>query len=88
VIQLEDLDPELLDQVIRRLLARRQTNLNPAREAAIAEHLSQSAELMEWAEMIARAPVVREMSRLLTAVCIGLEIGYELGGREKQRGGA
>jgi hypothetical protein len=89
VIDLQDLDPELIDQAIRRVLA---TPRSPERELAIATHLGGSTELLEWAEMIYDerpphpAPRVTAMSKILTAVAVGLEIGYQLGIREAERG--
>jgi hypothetical protein len=81
--QLEDVDPELLDQAIRQLLARREQHPNPAREAAIVERIGRSREMMEWAEMlIGQGPATPyELAKVLTGVAIGLEVGYELGAR-------
>jgi hypothetical protein len=80
MLQLEDVDPELLDQAIRQLLARREQHPNPAREAAIVERIGRSREMMEWAEMLA-GPLPAALLPVLTAVAIGLEVGYELGAR-------
>jgi hypothetical protein len=76
--QLEDIDPGILDQTIRRLLSRERP---PDREAAIAAHLGQSAELREWVEMLAAAHAPT-MLLVYSAMAIGLEIGYELGQRQ------
>ena len=83
---LEEVDPELIDQAIRRIVAGRRA---PDREVAIATHLSGSAELKEWIEMLAdTAPNLAQefqlslpdamRSLLYTALAVGLEVGYEL----------
>lgn len=86
-IKLEDVDPGLIDQAIRRLMEHFDHRA-PDREAAITAHLEQSGELREWLQMT--ADVVHQVGLLkpgLFAACaIGLEIGYELGLREAKRG--
>jgi hypothetical protein len=90
---LEEIDPELLDQAIRKLLARARP---PHREAAIAAHLGQSKELREWIEMCATGvkriaadhglnPLQALQVQLYTAFVIGLETGYILYEREMER---
>ena len=90
---LEELDPELLDQAIRKLLARAR---QPHREAAIAAHLGQSKELREWIEVCASGmkdfasaqgltPSQALQVQLYTAFVIGLETGYILYERELER---
>ena len=70
----------------------RQTNPNVAREAAISQHLADSVEMAEFVLMIVRLPIlpgveagVMGKARLLTAVALGMEVGYELGLREGER---
>jgi hypothetical protein len=89
MISLEDVDPELIDQTIRQLLAK---DRSPAREAAICQHLGDSRELSEWVVMIidgnpppTNDPRTAALARLMAAVALGLEIGYELGTREATR---
>jgi hypothetical protein len=86
VINVEDVDPKLLDQAVRQVCA---TRRSPDRELAIASHLGESAELLEWLKMILSEPPpdpdprVAAMARICTAVAVGLEIGYALGARAK-----
>jgi hypothetical protein len=88
MIKLENLDPVLIDQAIRQVLAGERS---PEREAAVAMHLGTSPELMEWVQMIVALPVpssdprVAALSRFFTAVSLGLEVGYQLGSREAER---
>lgn len=79
--KLEELDPELLDQTVCRLLAQPRP---PDREAAIGAHLSQSSELREWVEMLADLSVPIK-ALIYSAVSIGLEVGYQLGEHENRR---
>ena len=91
---LEEIDPLLLDQVIRRLLAKPRAE---DREAAIAAHLQQSAELKEWIEMLntkALWELVRasqlslsegHLVQLYIAFSLGLEVGYTCYERELER---
>jgi len=87
--KLEEVDPELIDQAVGRVC--RLAKGDPSREIAIATHLSMSAELVEWVEMIYNEPppspdpVVARKAMLFSAVSIGLEVGYELGALEKAR---
>ena len=88
-MNLENLDPELIDQAIRRVLA---VSRSPEREVAIATHLGGSGELLEWVMMLqAEAPPdpdpsLAAIAKLFTAVAVGLEVGYQLGFREAERG--
>jgi len=88
VRQLQDVDPELIDQAVRRVCAMQRS---PEREAAISHHLAGSAELLEWVQMllVEPAPVpdprIAAMAKIFSAVAIGLEVGYQLGFHEKER---
>ena len=88
MIQLEEIDPVLIDHAIRRVLAMKRA---PDREIAIANHLGGSAELMEFAEMIQMEPPpdpdprTAALSKILSAVAVGLEVGYQLGFHEAER---
>lgn len=90
---LEEIDPGLIDQAIRRLLAKPRAM---DKEAAISAHMQKSAELKEWVEMVARAagPMATKfrlslheahMLQLYVAVALGMEVGYVLYERELER---
>jgi hypothetical protein len=87
--QIEEIDPELIDHAVRRVCA---ASRPLDRELAIATHLGGSAELLEWVEMIYRDPApdpdprIAAMSKLFSAVAVGLEVGYALGFHEAERG--
>jgi hypothetical protein len=87
VTPLEELDPELIDQAIRRLL---KAPRPPHREIAVIRRLEASRELAEWVEIMRRLPPVYPdpevnlKAMLYSAVSIGLEVGYELGGRNPE----
>src|SRR6266581_1161419 len=86
---LEEVDPELLDQAVRRIVA--EIRRAPDREVAIANRVWQSDEVREWICFIHSEPVPTAlgvdilMMRLLSAFAIGLEVGYDLGAHEAQR---
>ena len=88
---LEEIDPELIDQTIRRMMSAPRPD---DREVAIATHLGESRELMEFIQMILRSPApdpdlaLSAVSMLLSAAAIGMEVGYALGIREGQRDAA
>jgi len=86
---LEEVDPGLIDQSIRRVLAMARA---PDREAMIAHKLSSSAELDEWVDILVQFslmphfdPDAAQKAVVLSAVAVGLEVGYALGMRESQR---
>jgi hypothetical protein len=90
---LEEIDPVLLDQAIRRLLAQPRAI---DREAAIATHLEKSSELKEWVEMLNHniwqltRPLKLSLSeghviQLYIAFALGLETGYVLYEKELER---
>jgi hypothetical protein len=90
---LEEIDPGLLDQAIRRLLAKPRAI---DKEAAISAHMEKSAELKEWVEMVAQAvgPMATKLNltvfeahqaQLYVAFALGLEVGYVLYERELER---
>jgi hypothetical protein len=75
-----------IDAAVGRVAQRRRNaGENYSRETIIAVLLSKSREVMEWAEMIYEAPMphpVPELglrSKFLSALAIGVEIGFELG---------
>lgn len=82
--QLEEIDPELIDQAVRAVV--RDRRRAPDKEVAIATHVSESPEIMEWVELMAKSsPPFSPWVRSMSAICIGMEVGYQLGLREAKR---
>jgi ABC-type histidine transport system ATPase subunit len=87
---LAQIDPELLDQAVRKVCAQRKSGGGP-REAAIAFKLSESPEVLEWLEMLyaeppaSRDPEIAQKAIIMASFAIGIEIGYMLGVPEGMR---
>jgi hypothetical protein len=84
-------DSEKIDEAIRNACRNFRGDQKDARQNIITQHLKNSEEMMEWLEIMMAfsaattglPEAVKEQAMLMSAVSIGLEIGYELAQLEK-----
>jgi hypothetical protein len=86
---LEEIDPLLMDQAVRRVISGVR---DVGKEATIAENIASSQEMREWVQMLRYANdlevpegVDLVMMKLLSAFTVGVEVGYDLGQHEAMR---